>query len=84
MTDFAAPVFARGRDAAPGARTFVLVSLAYIGVYFAINAVTDHHSLNGSTITLWSPDNALSVMLIMESGLIRRSCGSPRSGSPLR
>ena len=35
--------------------------------YFALNAFTDRHSLAGSAVTLWSPDNALSVMLIMES-----------------
>lgn len=67
MTDFAAPGFARAYVEPQRARTFALVSLAYLVVYFVINAVTDHRSLNGSPITLWSPDNALSVMLIMES-----------------
>lgn len=67
MTDFAAPGFASGYVPRLRLRGFALVSLAYIVVYFAVNAVTDHRSLNGSAITLWSPDNALSVMLIMES-----------------
>jgi hypothetical protein len=40
---------------------------AYFAAYLALNALTDHRSLSGSAVTLWSPDNALSVMLIMES-----------------
>ena len=53
--------------AAAAARGYAGLAGAYLVVYFALNVVTDHRSLNGSSITLWSPDDALSVMLIMES-----------------
>jgi two-component system sensor kinase FixL len=48
-------------------RRRLTLGVAYLAAYFALNAITDHHSLAGSAVTLWSPDNALSVMLIMES-----------------
>jgi len=48
-------------------RRHLTLGVVYLATYFALNALTDHHSLAGSAVTLWSPDNALSVMLIMES-----------------
>jgi signal transduction histidine kinase len=48
-------------------RRHLTLGVLYLAAYFALNAFTDHHSLAGSAVTLWSPDNALSVMLIMES-----------------
>ena len=48
-------------------RRHLALGAAYFAAYLALNALTDHRSLSGSAVTLWSPDNALSVMLIMES-----------------
>ena len=48
-------------------RRHLTLGVVYLAAYFAANAIIDHHSLAGSAVTLWSPDNALSVMLIMES-----------------
>ena len=67
MTDFAASSFANPfADGARG-RHFVRLGLVYLVAYLALNWITAHRSINGSPITLWSPDDALSVMLIMES-----------------
>jgi two-component system sensor kinase FixL len=49
------------------ARAFAGLAGAYLLVYLALNMLTDHRSLDGTAITLWSPDDALSVLLIMES-----------------
>ena len=48
-------------------RRHLALGAVYFVAYLALNALTDHRSLSGSAVTLWSPDNALSVMLIMES-----------------
>ncbi len=66
MTDLAAPAFARTRTGSSRARAYVRLAAAYLVVYLALNALTDHRSLNGTAITLWSPDDALSVLLLME------------------
>jgi len=39
----------------------------YLVAHFALNLVTDAHAIRGTGITLWSPDNGLSVILIMRS-----------------
>ena len=67
MTDIAASIQAPALPSALRPRGFAALALAYLAVYFALNLLTEGRSLNGSPITLWSPDNALSVMLIMES-----------------
>ena len=67
MSDFAAPGLAPTFSWTSRARNFIGVAIAYFALYFALNLFTEHRSLNGYSITLWSPDNALSVMLIMES-----------------
>jgi signal transduction histidine kinase len=59
-----APALAGGLD---GARAYAVLSLGYFLAYLGLNCLTESRSLGGSSITLWSPDNALSVMLIMES-----------------
>jgi len=67
LTDIAASIQAPALPSALRPRGFAALALAYLAVYFALNLLTEGRSLNGSPITLWSPDNALSVMLIMES-----------------
>ena len=49
------------------ALVYAAIAAAYVAAYLALNLATAPRNLNGSSITLWSPDNALSVMLIMES-----------------
>jgi two-component system sensor kinase FixL len=67
LTDFAASIQAPALPSPPRVRGFALLALVYLAAYFALNLLTESRALNGSPITLWSPDNALSVMLIMES-----------------
>jgi two-component system, LuxR family, sensor kinase FixL len=67
LTDFTAPAPAPALSSPLRARGFAGLALASLAAYFALNVLTQGRSLNGSPITLWSPDNALSVMLIMES-----------------
>jgi two-component system sensor kinase FixL len=66
MTDLAQP-FARTRSEWSRSRDYIKLAAAYLLVYLALNTLTDHRSLGGTAITLWSPDDALSVLLIMES-----------------
>ena len=56
-----------GFHAPRAARRYLALGLAYFVAYFALNCITETRSLGGAAITLWSPDNALSVMLAMES-----------------
>ena len=62
-----APALQSALSGAPKPHLHAALSLGYLAVYFLLNFVTESRSLGGSPITLWSPDNALSVMLIMES-----------------
>ena len=67
MTDFAAPSFTNPFADGARVRHFARLGLVYLVAYLALNWITAHRGINGSAITLWSPDDALSVMLIMES-----------------
>src|SRR5690348_8336893 len=40
---------------------------AFIAVYFAINLLTEWHDFDRLGITLWSPDDGLSLALLIES-----------------
>jgi signal transduction histidine kinase len=44
-----------------------LVSVAFVFAYLGINVVTSSRQFEVSGITLWSPDNGLSLLLLMES-----------------
>lgn len=46
---------------------FLLIGLMYSAAYIAINAFTSSHSFRETAITLWSPDNGLSLLLLTES-----------------
>lgn len=59
----------RFAGSAPAMRNFLGVSALYVLAYAAINAVTDSLTYGPTTITLWSPDNALSVILLLHSSL---------------
>src|SRR5271154_526820 len=48
------------------ARYFVIAT-AYLVAYLAINVITNSRQFHESGITLWSPDNGLSLLLLMES-----------------
>jgi hypothetical protein len=39
---------------------------AFLAVYLALNKLTAWHEFDGLGITLWSPDNGLSLLLLME------------------
>ena len=46
---------------------FWLIGLMFFVAYLAINAVTASHAFRETAITLWSPDNGLSLLLLAES-----------------
>ena len=46
---------------------YIFVSIFYLLLYLALNKVTAFHQFGSSSITLWSPDNGLSLLLLMES-----------------
>jgi signal transduction histidine kinase len=53
----------------PNMTAFWLTAVVYSIAYLFINTVTDSHQFVRSGITLWSPDNGLSLLIIMESSL---------------
>jgi two-component system sensor kinase FixL len=63
-----APFF--GADALrPTKPAFWVVATAYLIIYLALNMITTSHQFSKSGITLWSPDNGLSLLLIIDSFL---------------
>ena len=48
---------------------YLRLATYYFLVYFLINAVTTWHQFDHTTITVWSPDNGVSVLLLLESSL---------------
>src|SRR5579864_5436435 len=49
-----------------GAR-FWQTGVAFLAVYLALNVLTEWHEFDRLGITLWSPDNGLSLALLAES-----------------
>jgi signal transduction histidine kinase len=45
---------------------FWLTGIAFLAIYLALNKLTAWHEFDGLGITLWSPDNGLSLLLLME------------------
>jgi hypothetical protein len=41
-----------------------LTGIAFLAVYLVCNKVTEWHQFDGLAITLWSPDNGLSLLLL--------------------
>ena len=46
---------------------FWRIGIAFLAAYFAINMLTEWHEFDRLGITLWSPDNGLSLALLIES-----------------
>ena len=45
---------------------FWLTGIAFLAIYVLLNALTVRYQFRGLGITLWSPDNGLSVLLLIE------------------
>src|SRR5271168_3810005 len=52
---------------APAAPKFWGTGAAFIAIYFALNLLTEWHEFDRLGITLWSPDDGLSLALLLES-----------------
>ena len=48
---------------------FWLTGIGFLAVYLACNKVTEWHQLDGLAITLWSPDNGMSLLLLTEGAV---------------
>jgi signal transduction histidine kinase len=51
----------------PGQVRFWLTAAAFLAAYLAINVITNSRQFRQSGITLWSPDNGLGLLLLIES-----------------
>jgi len=51
----------------PNQIKYWLTALAFLIAYFAVNMVTDSRQFHQSGITLWSPDDGLGLLLLIES-----------------
>lgn len=70
MQSYVTPIrSARLIEAAPTLPRYVLTALIYLCVDFAINYVTNSHHFHNSSITLWSPDDGIDLLLLTESTL---------------
>ena len=63
-----APFFGAGA-LRPNKSAFWVTAAAYLIIYFAINLITDSRQFAKSGVTLWSPDDGLSLLLILKSTL---------------
>jgi two-component system, LuxR family, sensor kinase FixL len=59
-------LFGRSRLTSP---KFWLTGIAFLALYLACNKLTDWHQFDGLAITLWSPDNGLSLLLLTEGAV---------------
>jgi two-component system, LuxR family, sensor kinase FixL len=48
---------------------FWLTGIAFLAVYLAFNELMEWHEFDGLGITLWSPDNGLSLVLLTEGAM---------------
>ena len=48
---------------------FWLTGIAFLALYLACNKLTTWHQFDGLAITLWSPDNGLSLLLLTEGAV---------------
>jgi hypothetical protein len=53
----------------PASPKFWLTGIAFLVLYLAFNKLTVWHEFNGLGITLWSPDNGLSLALLTEGAM---------------
>ena len=66
LTPRSARFFGRSRLTSP---RFWLTGIAFLAVYLACNKLTAWHQFDGLAITLWSPDNGLSLLLLTEGAM---------------
>jgi hypothetical protein len=52
---------------------FWLTGIAFLALYLARNKLTEWHQFDGLGITLWSPDNGLSLLLLPKGQCLPRS-----------
>ena len=57
-----------GRPHLPSPK-FWLTGIAFLALYLAFNKLAEWHQFDGLGITLWSPDNALSLLLLTEGAV---------------
>src|SRR5262249_39635716 len=53
----------------PDSFNFWLTGIVFLALYLAINKLTASCGLNGLGITLWSPDNGLSLLIILQGAM---------------
>ena len=58
-----ADIVSGGKAAKP---KFWLTGIAFVAIYLLLNVLTVRYQFRGLGITLWSPDNGLSVLLLIE------------------
>jgi hypothetical protein len=58
--------FGRSRLTSP---KFWLTGIGFLALYLACNKATEWHHFDGLAITLWSPDNGLSLLLLTEGAV---------------
>ena len=51
---------------------FWATGVAFIAIYFALNLLTEWHEFDRLGITLWSPDDGLSLALLSRTSPLRR------------
>ena len=51
----------------PANRNYWLVGIVFLAIYVTLNTLTGWYQFDGLGITLWSPDNGLSLLLLTES-----------------
>jgi hypothetical protein len=53
----------------PTSLKFWLTGIAFLALYLAFHKLAESHELDGLGITLWSPDNGLSLALLTEGAI---------------
>jgi ABC-type dipeptide/oligopeptide/nickel transport system permease component len=66
LTPRSARFFSRSGLTSP---RFWLTGIAFLAVYLGCNTLTAWHQFDGLAITLWSPDNGLSLLLLTEGAM---------------
>ncbi|MDQ6703844.1 MAG: ATP-binding protein [Pseudomonadota bacterium] len=66
LTQLSAWFFGRSRLTSP---KFWLTGIAFLALYLAFNKLTKWYQFDGLGITLWSPDNGLSLLLLTEGAV---------------
>jgi hypothetical protein len=62
------------RFSGPVGARFWRTGIAFLAVYFAMNMLTEWHEFDRLGITLWSPDNGLSLVPHESPHFLKGSC----------